>query len=138
MADRKVSRQAARLSAENSFASVAGLWLAHWRQDKTPPDTLTRCTVRMAADILPVLGDRPMAEIQAPELVQMVKRIEERGASDLAKRSLETTNQIFRFAIAHSHASRNPASEIKPRDVLRANQEDQPSPGSRARICQHC
>ena len=37
----------------------------------------------------------------------------------MAKRALETTGQIFRFGIAHGYTKRNPAAEIKPRDILR-------------------
>jgi hypothetical protein len=50
---------------------------------------------RMAADILPCLGARPVADIEAPELVLMAKAIEQRGARDIAKRALETTGQVF-------------------------------------------
>ncbi len=49
----------------------------------------------------------------------MVKAVEERGARDVAKRALETTGQIFRYAIAHGHAARNPAADIKPRGILK-------------------
>jgi integrase len=49
----------------------------------------------------------------------MVKAIEASGASDLAKRALETTGQIFRYAIAHGHAKRNPAADIRPGDILK-------------------
>jgi len=73
----------------------------------------------MDANILPLLGARPIEEIEAPELVAMVKAIEARGAADLAKRALENTGQIFRFAIAHGFAKRNPASEFRPSDVLK-------------------
>lgn len=45
---------------------------------------------RMDADIFPVLGARPIAEIQTPELVAMTKAIEKSGARDIAKRALET------------------------------------------------
>jgi integrase len=50
----------------------------------------------------------------------MVKKIEARGALDIAKRSLQTTGQVFRYAIAHGlgGAIRNPATDIKPLDVL--------------------
>jgi integrase len=58
-------------------------------------------------------------EIEAPELVAMVKTIEKRGARDIAKRALETTGQIFRYGIAHGYAKRNPASEIRPSDILK-------------------
>ena len=44
--------------------------------------------------------------------------IERRGARDVAKRAHETTGQIFRYAIAHGIASRNPAADFKPKDIL--------------------
>jgi hypothetical protein len=62
----------------------------------------------MEMDILPVLGSRPIAGIEAPELVAMSKAIEDRGARDIAKRALETAGQVFRYAIAHGHARHNP------------------------------
>ena len=49
----------------------------------------------------------------------MTKVIEQRGARDIAKRALETTGQVFRYAIAHGHTRRNPASEIRPSDILK-------------------
>lgn len=78
---------------------------------------------RMDADILPCLGARPIAEIEAPERVAMTKAIEKRGARDIAKRALETTGQIFRYAIAHGYTKRNPASEIRPRDILKSTRK---------------
>jgi integrase len=48
----------------------------------------------------------------------MVKAIEKRGALDIAKRCHQMAGQIFRYAIAHGLAERNPASDIKPSDVL--------------------
>jgi integrase len=118
MAQRKAEKAALMASDANSFQAVAGLWLAHWRVGKSPRhvDTTRR---RMEANMLPLLGARPIVEIEAPELVAMVKAIETRGASDLAKRALETTGQIFRYAIAHGHAKRNPAADIRPGDVLK-------------------
>jgi hypothetical protein len=50
----------------------------------------------MDADILPCLGPRPIAEIEAPELVAMANAIQARGARDIAKRALETVGQVFR------------------------------------------
>ena len=112
-------RKTKKASAENSFEAVSMRWLEHWKHGKSPrhADYVQR---RVASDILPCLGARPVAEIQAPEVVAMVKAIEKRGARDIAKRSLETTGQIFRYAIAHGYANRNPASEIRPGDVLQS------------------
>jgi integrase len=54
----------------------------------------------------------------------MVKSIQDRGKLDIAKRALETTGQIFRYAVAHGLARRNPASEIKPADILKTRQKE--------------
>lgn len=48
----------------------------------------------------------------------MTRAIEQRGARDIAKRALETTGQIFRYAIAHGYAKRNPVAEIRPSGIL--------------------
>jgi integrase len=115
---RKTEKVARKASSENSFRTIAGLWLEHWRIGNSGQhvDSTRR---RIEANVFPLLGARPITEIEAPELVTMVKSIEGRGVGDLAKRALETTGQIFRFGIAHGYTKRNPAAEIKPSDILR-------------------
>jgi integrase len=61
-----------------------------------------------------------MDKIGTPQIVTMVKAIEARGVGDLAKRTLGTTGQIFRYAIAYGYASQNPASAIRPGDILKS------------------
>ena len=53
----------------------------------------------------------------------MLKAIEARGVNDLAKHALQTSGQVFRYAIAHGLAKRNPATDIKPSDVLASRQK---------------
>ena len=120
--DPMAERKAEKAASENSFQSVTLLWLAHWQDGKSlrHVDYVKR---RMEADILPCLGARPIAAIEAPELVAMAQTIAQRGARDIAKRALETTGQVFRFAIAHGYATRNPASEIRPSDILKSNRK---------------
>jgi integrase len=120
--DPMAERKAEKAAAEDSFQSVASLWLEHWQDGKSPRH-VAYVKRRMDTDILPCLGARPVAAIEAPELVAMTKAIEQRGARDIAKRALETTGQVFRYAIAHGYARRNPASEIRPSDVLKANRK---------------
>lgn len=81
----KRKKTAERAANENSFANVASQWLEHWQHGKSPRhvDSTRR---RLNANILPTLGERPTAEIEAPELVSMVKAIEQRGARDIASR----------------------------------------------------
>ncbi len=118
MAERKTKKEAVIETSENPFSEIAALWFDHWKVDKSSRhvDATRR---RLEANVYPAIGDRPIALIEPRELVAMVKAIEARGVGDLAKRALETTGQVFRYAIAHGYASRNPAAEFKPSDVLR-------------------
>jgi len=118
MAQRKVDKINRQQAAGNTFKVIATAWWEHWKSSRSErhADYVQR---RLQGDILPAIGDRPIDEIQAPELVRMTKTIEKRGALDIAKRSLQTCGQIFRYAIAHGLATRNPATDIRPGDVLK-------------------
>ena len=119
MALRKARKEAQAFAVENSFAAVARTWWQNWRAARTShhADYVLR---RLEADVFPSIGARPIAEIEAPELVRMAKAIEARGALEIAKRALQTCGQVFRYAIAHGLASRNPAKDIRPSDVLKS------------------
>lgn len=119
MALRKARKEAQAFAVENSFAAVARAWWKDWRAARTShhADYVLR---RLEADVFPAIGARPIAAIEAPELVRMAKAIEARGALEIAKRSLQTCGQVFRYAVAHGLASRNPAKDIQPADVLKS------------------
>lgn len=111
-------KQAQKRTAKGTtFKEVSALWLAHWKADKAPR-YVKQMQARFDNDILPAIGSKAIKEIEAPELVTLAKGIEARGAHELARRSLETIGQVFRYAIAHGLATRNPASDIRPADVL--------------------
>lgn len=120
--DPMAERKAEKAAAENSFQSIGLAWWQHWQDGMNQRHAL-QVKRRMEADIFPQIGARPIAAIEAPELVAMVKAIEKRGARDIAKRALETTGQVFRYAIAHGYSRRNPASEIRPGDILKATRK---------------
>jgi integrase len=69
--------------------------------------------------VFPFIGAKPVTDITAPLLLLTVKKIEARGALDIARRTLQTFGQIFRYAVAHGLAERNPAADIKPADALK-------------------
>ncbi len=119
MAERMAKKNENNIASKKSFQTISMLWLSHWRDGKSKrhADTVER---RMNADILPAIGARPIEKIETPEIVKMLTDIQDRGALDIAKRALETTGQIFRYAIAHGHAKHNPAAGIKPKDVLKS------------------
>jgi integrase len=102
-----------------TFEDVVKLWLQHWKGDKTPR-YVKQMEARIDGDILPAIGRRPIKEVEAPDLVAVAKTIQARGAHEVARRSLETIGQVFRYAIANGMATRNPATDVKPADVLQA------------------
>ena len=122
MAIRKADKVATRTAAENSFETVARMWWAHWKPARSEQHA-GQVMRRFEANVFPYIGARPVSEILAPELVAMLKAIEKRGVNDLAKRALHTSGQVFRYAIAHGLAKRNPATDIKPSDVLASRQK---------------
>jgi integrase len=109
---RKEAKRQALVSAENSFEAIAREWLAAKSPAWVPQYTfyLTR---RLENDLLPSLGNRPIKDITAPELLSVLRVIEQRGALDLANRALQYCGQIFMYGIATGRADRNPASDIK-------------------------
>lgn len=122
MVIRKADKVASRTSAENSFEAVARMWWEKWKPARSDQHA-GQVMRRFQANVFPHIGARPVSEIQAPELVAMLKAIEARGVNDLAKRALQTSSQVFRYAIAHGLAKRNPATDIKPSDVLASRQK---------------
>ena len=122
MAKRKADKVASRTASENSFETVARKWWVNWKPARSEQHA-GQVIRRFEANVFPYIGGRPISEVQAPELVAMLKGIEARGVSDLAKRALQTSSQVFRYAIAHGLAKRNPATDIKPADVLASRQK---------------
>ncbi|MCR5865234.1 phage integrase central domain-containing protein [Aquincola sp. J276] len=113
--DAKLAKQVA---LGNTFEAAARAWFEHWRGPKSErhADYVLR---RLEADVFPLLGAKPIADITAPQLLAMAKKIEARGALDIAKRSLQTCGQIFRYAVAHGLIERNPAADVRPSDALK-------------------
>ena len=113
----RAAKEAKQLAQAHSFEVVARTWFEGWRAARSPrhAEYVIR---RLEVDVFPLIGSRPVSDIQAPELVKMMKAIQRRGALDIAKRCYQMTSQVFRYAIAHGIAERNPAGDVKPSDIL--------------------
>jgi len=115
--------QARQREAEMSFESVARKWWEWWSIGKSPRHAETLLN-RLEADVFPGIGYLFVDAVEPRHIRDILLTIETRGASDVAKRAHQSIGQIFRFAIARELASRNPAAEFKPRDVLAATQSE--------------
>ena len=110
--ERKAQKLKEKQSADNSFEMVALEWfnkqLHTWV--KSHADDVKR---RLDVNIFPALGKRPLAEIEAPELLQAIQLIEKRGSYDLAHRVLQVCGQVFRYGIATGRCSRNLSADLR-------------------------
>jgi len=107
---RKAEKAAGEERAANSFEVIAREWMG---RQTWVDDYRVKLEARMANDVYPYIGRRPVAELSAPELLQVGRRIEERGAVESAHRALQVCGQVLRYAIATGRAKRNPVADLK-------------------------
>ena len=109
---RKIQKSTQAMQAANSFEAVAREWFAKnapgWVE--THADKIIR---RLEKDIFPWLGARPIADITAPELLAVVRRIEHRGVLETAHRALQNCGQVFRYAVATGRAERDHSQDLR-------------------------
>ncbi len=109
---RKADAREKKLAAVNSFETVAREWYAKQLHTwvKTHSTDVLR---RLEGNIFPAIGPRPIAKIDAPELLATVRKIEARGAYDLAHRVLAVCGQVFRYGIATGRCSRDISADLR-------------------------
>ena len=114
--DPSLHKQAAKAASiaetANAYEVVAREWHAKYAPGWTESNA-ERVLARQAKDVFPFIGKRPIAQISAPELLTVLRKVEERGALDTAHRILQDTSRIFRYAIATGRAERDPAADLK-------------------------
>lgn len=96
----------------DSFEAVAREWHSkhtHMWTEKHAAQILRR----LELNIFPWLGKKPINKITPPELLEVLRRMENRGALETAHRVQASCDQIFSYAIATFRAERNPVSDIK-------------------------
>lgn len=108
----KRETKAAKLVAgANTFKAIA----IEWHGTKKSGWSLTHSDTtmeRMENNLFPWLGTRPITEIEAPEVLTTLRRIEARGAIDTTHRVKALANNVFMYAIATGRAVRNPAADM--------------------------
>ncbi len=110
--NRKAVKAAKVERAGNIFEVVAREWYAkhspNWSANHG-----NRIIRRLERDIFPWLGGKPIAEISAPQLLEVIRRIEQRGALETAHRALGNCGQVFRYAVATGRAERDPSGDLR-------------------------
>jgi integrase len=109
---KKAAKRAASVVSENTFEAVAREWIASQRK-RLAPRYCALLLARLEGDIFPQIGSRPIAEIDAPELLEALRKVEKRGVIETARRLRQTCGQVFRFAIATGRAKYEPSADLR-------------------------
>lgn len=119
---RKDEKAAQQLRLGTTFEAVARAWYANWSAARSPRHA-GYVIRRLEADVFPAIGAKPIGDITAPQLLAMAKKIEARGALDIARRAWQTCGQVFEYALAHGQIERNPAKDVRPGAALKPRQQ---------------
>lgn len=111
-ANRKAQRSASSNQAANSFEVIAYEWFKRHSPNWVPSHA-SRIIRRLERDIFPWVGRVPIAEVTAPQLLEVLRRIEDRGALETAHRALQNCGQVFRYAVATGRTERDPTGDLR-------------------------
>ena len=95
-------KQAVTEAVSNNFEALGREWYAIKLMNKSESHR-SRSLRMLEKELFPHLGQRPVAEITAPELLLILRRIENRGVVDTAHRAKQTAGQVFQYAIGLTH-----------------------------------
>ena len=98
-------------SQKNSFEAVSREWLT--KRGKKSEGGDKRLHRLLEKDLLPFLGNRPVADIQATDLLKCLNRIEDRGAINTAHRAKQLAGMILRYATVTGRAQRDVSADLK-------------------------
>ncbi|HHY9706762.1 TPA: tyrosine-type recombinase/integrase, partial [Escherichia coli] len=108
---RKEQKLAMQTESENAFEKIA----REWHQLKSAKWSAGYASDIMEAfknDIFPYVGTRPVGEIKPLELLNVLRKIEKRGALEKMRKVRQRCSEVFRYAIATGRAEYNPAADL--------------------------
>jgi integrase len=109
---KKASKRKAKLASENTFEAIAREWLDKQRNELAP-HYLARLQARLEADVFPQIGSRTITDIDAPELLEMLRKVEKRGVIETARRLRQLCGQVFRYAIITGRGQHDPSADLR-------------------------
>jgi integrase len=111
---RRAERYKASQASSNTFEAVAQRWheFRSKRLTKGKKGSAGQAGKYLDKDMLPCLGDLPITDIRRGDVLQVIRRIERRGALVSARKVRTWLNQIFRFAMAEGLIEVNPAADL--------------------------
>ncbi len=109
---RKLQKLKSSTSARNTFHAIAEEWF-ELNKSRWVKSYSSRLRTRLDDDLLPALGNRPIAQIEPIEILEAIRKIEKRDAIEMAKRVMQMASGIFRYGVATAKCSRDPTADLK-------------------------
>ncbi|NKF23070.1 tyrosine-type recombinase/integrase [Solimonas marina] len=109
---RKEARRVSATATLSAFAAVVERWKADELSGGTA-DYQKRVMRMLERDVLPHIGQRPIADIKPRELIAVFDRIRERGVEETARRARTVVGQVFRYAIRRGIAELDPTQPLR-------------------------
>lgn len=129
------SRQAERLATHaenaNTFEGVGREWIAMKKKGWTPY-YLRQVERFLTADVFPYIGNLPIRSVTAAHLLEIIRRVEGRGAATVALLVRQWASAIFRHATVTLRADTDPAAALK--GAIHRPKPEHHKPLSRAQI----
>ncbi len=108
----KLDKVAASIAAGNTFRLIAEEWLEKMRLEERSPKSIRKCEWQVSL-VLPDIGNRPISQITAHEVLLSLKKIERTRKFYTAMSVRALCGQIFRFAVATARAERDVCVDLR-------------------------
>ncbi len=96
----------------DGFEVVCREWL-EYRKSTVEPAQHAKTLARFEKDVFPWLGKCPITQISAPDVLEVLRRIDQRGARYTAHRVRSEISRAFRYAVATGRAQRDPCFDLR-------------------------
>ena len=101
-----------KLAIQNSFEIIAREWHAKFLS-KWKIEHAKTIISRLEKNIFPWIGNKPISEVKPMELLNLIRRIESRGARELSHRVLQICGKVFKYAIVTDRSEVDPSATLK-------------------------
>ena len=112
-AHRRAAKVARARAADNTFRAVAIEWYEDVHKREVVEAHATRNLRRLEVYAFPLLARRPVGEIEPPEILEVLRRIQRKGHLETAHRIKTVISKVFRYAVSTGRAQRDMTADLK-------------------------
>jgi len=114
----KEQKQAEELRTQNTYEKIAKAYLE--KRHELNEAYLIRLQRAFENDVIPFIGKKPIDEVTPKEIIEIVKRVQQRGAIESAHRLFTQISKVFKYAVSNQLCTRNPCADMDKNEVLKS------------------